>query len=175
MLVQFPLLSSLAPDRRHNFRCPVCHKFVTRNGHKLGQICKSPKANPGLACPRCNSTETIKSGLNIWKIQVWRCKQCLRCWREEILPREDYEFHMGKTKIIIGFGICLRCHKKNRDLGNGLCLTCFDNADNAGAQYYWRQKARNRCVRCENIVSSQCFCDIHREKERIWRMKRKIG
>lgn len=59
-----------------------------------------------------------------------------------------YDFRLGfRPNITEAYGTCIKCGAKKQDLGNGLCLQCYDAAG-AMMQTYYRRKSQGLCVQC---------------------------
>lgn len=146
-------------------RCPYCKKAIGSHGHTPDNPCKSPLVRPGRTCPRCTSTVTIRSGLNIYGIQIWRCKECKRCFVEHKLPRETPLNFRKPLLIVETYGRCLKCRgKQPAQLANGLCVDCFDEAK-ATTRLYYRRRVQSLCVGCGNALDQfSVYCSSCSEK-----------
>ena len=155
-------------------RCSRCGAFLYKKSqiHKCRLIPLQDITRP--KCPRCNSGNTIKSGLNVWAVQIWRCLDCTRCFREVIIKRTDYYERVSKSNIVESEGRCLRCGKSDY-LGDGLCVECFDTLSYRQSLYY-RKLSLGLCVRCGKPKdNNKRLCAYCSEKVRYWRIKEKMN
>lgn len=84
------------------------------------------------------------------------------------------EFHPGYPPKIqaTSCGICLRCGTSNRDLGDGLCVECFDQLSRT-AHRYWHRKSQGLCVHCDQPpLTPHVYCLRHLERQRLYRSNR---
>ena len=155
-------LSIERPKDIYRLRCSHCGKYRPKNIREPCKECSRRLTIVCLRCPRCGCNETIKGGLTKYGIQIWRCKKCLRCFREYTIDREDYEFRYGVHQYMDGYGRCLKCGADDKDLLDGLCCSCSDNVS-YGQTIYYRHRYKGLCVCCKSRATHNIYCSKHKE------------
>lgn len=68
------------------------------------------------------------------------------------LVHSRLEYHyINPPQTAVSYGTCLKCGATNQDLGDGLCLTCYDQAS-IQKGFYYRRKFLGLCVDCGRPV-----------------------
>jgi hypothetical protein len=63
-------------------------------------------------------------------------------------PRRAYHY-IRRPKTAVGYGTCLKCGARDQELGDGLCLKCYDRVS-VSMQLYYRHKSQGMCIDCRH-------------------------
>ncbi len=89
-------------------------------------------------CPKCGYQYPLPWGTKKGN-QTYFCPRCKRYWT-------PYH-HIRAPKTAVSYGTCLKCGAANQDLGDGLCLKCYDRVC-VSTRLKYRHNSQGLCVDC---------------------------